>query len=100
MLKSNTLEHYRKELAFIDEQLITLIYERNRISEEIGKIKFAKKAKIKQPEVWNLHSEIRNSKTREMNLNEKSMNKIFKSIHKESIKIQKDVFKELKKNGK
>ena len=100
MLKNHTHLHHRKELALIDEKIITLVHQRNTISGEIGKIKFEGKTKIKQPEIWNAHSQIRNSKIQRLKLDQKMIGKIFKSIHKESIKIQKKVFKDLKKNEK
>jgi len=93
----NKLSDFRKELASIDEDLILLLQKRNKISTEIGVLKYNQKISIKQPEIWDAFSKSRNKLVRKYRLNKKFIHSIFKVIHKNSIKIQKDLVKQLKK---
>ena len=100
MDKKHTIENYRKELALIDAELISLLHQRAKMSEHIAEVKFATNAKIKQARIWSAFNRLRNNEAKKLGLDKKLFSKIFKLIHKDSIKIQKNKFKELRKNEK
>ncbi len=84
----NKLNLYRKELDLVDNNLIDVLSDRMRISEEIGKIKHKENVAILQSGRW---SNILSSMV-EMGLDKglpkEFVEEIFKAIHVESIKVQ------------
>lgn len=82
------IERHRIGISEIDEQIIRLLKDRMKFSEKIAKVKQAKNAQVFQPERW---KEIMNNVmilANENQLSEGFVQKIFKSIHEESIEIQ------------
>ncbi len=85
------LEILRNEINEIDASLIQLLANRMAISQKIGVEKKAKNVAILQPERWNELLQERIKKGNKIGLAEGFMEKIYKAIHQESIKIQKGV---------
>jgi chorismate mutase len=84
----NELKELRNQIDYFDSELITVLSERMKVANQIGKYKSANNITILQPKRW---EEILN---RTLNLGEKAglssdfISKIFSSIHQESINKQ------------
>ncbi len=86
-----TLRLLRKQIDHLDEELLSLLMERMKIAEEIGKIKKREKVTILQPHRW---EEIRKNVLRKgtaLGLSEEFVLRIFNTIHQESIERQKKI---------
>lgn len=87
----SNLNRYRKELDLIDHHIIEILTNRMQVSEKIGRLKHQENVAILQSARW---SEILDEMTKvaEKNgLNREFVEKIFKTIHVESINIQHNV---------
>ncbi len=89
------LKAYRERLLRLDKKLIGILAERAIISEEIGCIKFHEKLGIEQKQFWKESTEKRKQTLAKTPLDEKWVEKIFSSIQKQSISIQKAIIKKL-----
>ena len=87
------LHSLRKEINIIDKELIQLLSNRMDISQEIGQEKKEKNVAILQPERWNEVLNKRVHEGKENGLSALFMERIYKAIHQESIKIQEDILK-------
>ena len=87
----------RKRLIRLDQKLIALLNERMGISKKVGKIKALKKINIQQEKFWKEASSKRKKAIAKTNLNSGFAEGIFTEIHKESLRIQKQVIIEIKK---
>lgn len=85
------LEVLRDEINDIDASLIRLLANRMAVSKKIANEKKARNVAILQPERWNELLKKRILKGEDIGLNANFMEKIYKAIHQESIKIQEDV---------
>ncbi len=85
------LEVLRDEINEIDASLIQLLANRMAISQKIGIEKKAQNVAILQPERWNELLQERIEKGDKIGLAKGFMEKIYKAIHQESIKIQESV---------
>ncbi|WP_343154649.1 prephenate dehydratase domain-containing protein [Buchnera aphidicola (Pseudoregma panicola)] len=89
------LLNFRKKINEIDKKIINLLFKRNKISKKIAKIKIYLKKNIKDK---NREKEILlniYNKSKKYNISKKYIKKIFISIIKYSIKIQKKIFRKL-----
>jgi chorismate mutase len=82
---------FRKELDLLDNNLIDLLKDRMRVSEEIGRIKHKENVAILQSARWADILESMLEAGEKNGLNKEFVAEIFKAIHVESIKIQHDV---------
>ncbi len=96
--KSSTKEEYRrklgmfrKELDLLDNNLIDLLKDRMSVSESIGKIKHKENVAILQSARWADILKNMLEAGEKCGLNEEFVGEIFKAIHVESIKIQRNV---------
>ena len=78
----------RKQIDEIDEQLLTILAKRNRISREIGMYKKENNMPVLQTGRYNEILEKRAQMGEAMNLDRDFVNAIMKSIHEESVRIQ------------
>lgn len=85
------LEVLRDEINDIDASLIRLLANRMAVSKKIANEKKARNVAILQPERWNELLKKRILKGEDIGLDANFMEKIYKAIHQESIKIQEDV---------
>ncbi|MEE9348533.1 MAG: bifunctional 3-deoxy-7-phosphoheptulonate synthase/chorismate mutase type II [Flavobacteriaceae bacterium] len=85
------LEHLRKEINIIDEQIIEVLADRMKISGKIGLAKKEKNVSILQPKRWNEVIKKRIEKGNEVGLSTQFMERLYKAIHQESIKIQEKI---------
>lgn len=85
------LEVLRDEINDIDASLIRLLANRMAVSKKIANEKKARNVAILQPERWNELLKKRILKGENIGLDANFMEKIYKAIHQESIKIQEDV---------
>ena len=82
---------YRTLISDIDFQLIELLSQRMKIAEKIGKLKMENNTVIFQPERWNMVQEYANQKASEVGMSPEFIEKIFKSIHEQSIEVQNNI---------
>lgn len=91
----HSLSDLRKQFGDIDKSILILLSIRSQLSKEIAKIKKKKSLDVAQPDVFKKQMKKRYSENKKFDLDPKFIDKIFNSIHQESIKIQK---KEIKKS--
>jgi len=85
------LEVLRDEINDIDASLIRLLANRMAVSKKIANEKKARNVAILQTERWNELLKKRILKGENIGLDANFMEKIYKAIHQESIKIQEDI---------
>jgi len=85
------LTMYRKGLDLIDNNLIELLKDRMRISEDIGKLKHKENVAILQSARWADILEKMIDAGQKNGLNKEFVEQIFRTIHVESINIQHNV---------
>ncbi|MBQ3175410.1 MAG: bifunctional 3-deoxy-7-phosphoheptulonate synthase/chorismate mutase type II [Bacteroidales bacterium] len=83
----------RKQIDDIDEQLLTILAKRMRISREIGTYKKEHNMPILQSGRYNDILENRAKQGQAMNLSPEFVTEIMKSIHEESVKVQMEIMK-------
>jgi len=87
----DVLDNYRLQINEIDEEIIKLILERNKVSKNIGKLKLKLNLpitnKVREKEVLNRIRKL----AKKNNLDEKSINLIYKNIIKQSKLEQKKI---------
>ena len=84
----SVLDDLRHQVDEIDQQLLETIAKRVLIITEIGQYKKENNNTILQPERWFEILESRKSKGEELCLNEEFIDRILKTIHQESVRIQ------------
>ena len=90
----NELENLRIKIDKADSQILDIIGNRMKVSEEIGKIKKNQNVAILQSARWNDILEKMISDGKEKGLSEDFILKIFKAIHQESINHQEKILKD------
>lgn len=83
----------RKQIDEIDEQLLTILAKRMRISKEIGTYKKEHNMPILQSGRYNDILEHRTKQGASMNLSSEFVLEIMKAIHEESVKVQMEIMK-------
>lgn len=83
----------RKQIDEIDEQLLTILAKRMRISKEIGTYKKEHNMPILQSGRYNDILENRAKQGEAMNLSAEFVTEIMKAIHEESVKVQMEIMK-------
>ena len=83
----------RKQIDEIDEQLLTILAKRMRISKEIGTYKKEHNMPILQSGRYNDILENRAKQGQAMNLSADFVTEIMKAIHEESVKVQMEIMK-------
>ena len=83
----------RKQIDEIDEQLLTILAKRMRISKEIGTYKKEHNMPILQSGRYNDILEHRTKQGATMNLSSEFVLEIMKAIHEESVKVQMEIMK-------
>jgi chorismate mutase len=87
------LNSLRKEINIIDNELIKILSKRMAVSKKIGSVKKDRNVSVLQPNRWNEILKESISKGEQEGLSNQFMEKIYKAIHQESIKIQEAVLK-------
>ncbi len=90
----NELENLRIKIDNADSQILDILGNRMKVSEEIGKIKKKQNVAILQSARWNDILEKMISDGKEKELSEDFILKIFKAIHQESINHQEKILKD------
>ncbi|MFA5299659.1 MAG: chorismate mutase, partial [Lutibacter sp.] len=85
------LTMHRKELDFLDNNLIELLKDRMGISEQIGRLKHQENVAILQSSRWADILATMAEAAEEKGLSKEFVEEIFKAIHVESINIQRNV---------
>lgn len=91
----HSLSDIRKQFDDVDKSILILLSLRTQLSREIAKIKKNKKMDALQIKAWENKMKNRYRENKKLNLDPIFLDKIFKMIHKESIRVQKQ---ELKKH--
>ena len=87
---SKTIRH-RALISDLDLQLIELLSQRMKISEEIAALKKEHNVTVFRPERWKTITEYAIQKAQETGMSPDFIEKIFKAIHEESIEIQNEI---------
>ncbi len=82
---------YRTLISDLDFQLIEILSQRMKVSEEIGNLKKENSITIFQPERWKIITEYSTQKAGETGMSQEFIEKIFKTIHEESIEVQNNI---------
>ncbi|HHJ10118.1 MAG TPA: 3-deoxy-7-phosphoheptulonate synthase [Bacteroidetes bacterium] len=90
----NTLQHYRKQIDLLDDELMDVLEKRMKISEKIGQYKKENNITIFQNTRWNEIVGKRLKQAMEKDLSEEFVDKVFRAIHQESIKKQNKIMNE------
>ncbi len=85
------VELHRTFISELDMQLIELLSQRMKISEKIGVLKKKNNATIFQPERWKTITEYAAKKADETSMSKDFIEKLFKTIHEQSIEIQNNI---------
>ena len=89
----NELENLRVKIDDADSQILDILGNRMKVSDEIGKIKKKQNVAILQSSRWKDILEKMISGGKEKGLSEQFILKIFKAIHQESINHQENILK-------
>jgi chorismate mutase len=87
------LNSLRKEINIIDNELVKILSKRMAVSKKIGSVKKDRNVSVLQPNRWNEILKESIFKGEQEGLSNQFMEKIYKAIHQESIKIQEAVLK-------
>jgi chorismate mutase len=82
------LNELRMQLQQIDEQLIRLLAQRQRISRQIGRVKHALNLDIEQTHVWKQQQQQRRYLATELNVDQSLITSVFDEIHAFSKAVQ------------
>ncbi|KQR94767.1 cytochrome C4 [Chryseobacterium sp. Leaf180] len=82
------VSRHRTLISDLDFQIIDLLSQRMKISEKIGVLKKENDVSVFQPERWKEIKEYTTTKASEIGMSQEFIEKIFKSIHEESIEVQ------------
>ena len=88
------LEYLRKEINYIDDELINLLSNRMNLAREIGAYKKANNMTILQQKRWNKLIEKSKKQAAKAGLSKEFIVKFINAIHDESINQQENVFKD------
>lgn len=88
--ESEMVQH-RSTISDIDSQLLELLSERMKISEQIGEYKKQNNFTVFQPERWREMTEYVLKKANDTNISSQFIEKLFKAIHEESVEVQNNV---------
>ena len=94
---TENLNALRRQIDGIDEQILTLLAKRMRISKEIGVYKKEHNMPILQSPRYSAILEKRSSMGAQMDLNPDFVKEVLKSIHEESVRQQMIVMNDEKK---
>ena len=87
---SADLRIFREQIATIDDELISLLASRLRLSEQIADIKRASNISIYQPRQWDLKLQQCLDKAAQLGVNQDFIRDIYSRIHLQSIQVQED----------
>lgn len=82
------VSRHRTLISDIDFQIMDLLNQRMKISEKIGVLKKENDVAVFQPERWKEIKDYTTAKAVEIGMSQEFTEKIFKSIHEESIEVQ------------
>lgn len=82
------MRRLREQLDLIDTQILKLLSQRMKLSEDIGKIKRRHNMPLFQPQRWQQVLEHQIANAREMGLDEHFIQEIMDKIHAESLRVQ------------
>jgi chorismate mutase len=91
----NEMERQRTLISDLDFQLIDLLAQRMKISEQIGILKQENNLLVFQPERWKFIQLYALEKAKETGMSADFIEKIFKAIHEESVEIQNNIMKSI-----
>ncbi len=89
----NQIQFYRNQIDELDNELLELLSERMQLAQKIGELKKEKNVAVLQRNRWSEIVTKAKHKGVSLGLSEKFVNRIFNSIHQESIDKQEKIFK-------
>lgn len=90
-LDSNELMVWRQQINQIDNQLLQLLVERNKVAQAIGEYKHIHQMCILQPERYRELMRCRELEAQALGLNPKYIHDLFSIIHEESVHLQQSI---------
>jgi len=87
----NEMEKHRKLISEIDFQLIELLSERMKLVRKIGTLKKEHNIAVFQPDRWKIITDYAAAKAAETGLSKDFIEKVFKTVHEESVEIQNNI---------
>jgi chorismate mutase len=95
-MKKSTVPALRKRFNEIDAGILQLLDARAGLSEEMARLKKEMKISALQKDVWEKHLQKRLRENKKLNNSPVFVEFLFKIIHKESLRIQKQAMKNKK----
>ncbi len=90
-IKHSDLSSIRSKIDVLDDELLRILSDRMKLSEEIGKYKKAHNISILQPGRWNEIIEKSEQKAKKTNLSLSFVSELFRAVHQESINHQEEI---------
>ena len=95
-MKKNTVTALRKRIIEIDAEILKLLHSRAGLSQEMAQLKKELKIEVLQQAVWEKQLQKRLLENKNLNNEPAFVEKLFTLIHKESLRIQKQIMKNKK----
>lgn len=89
----SALATLRSKIDVLDDELLRILDDRMKLAQEIGVYKKANNMTILQPSRWNEILEKSESKAEKLGLSVEFIDKLFRSVHQESINKQEEIMK-------
>jgi len=87
----NQLDDFRKQIDMIDDQIINLLNKRMIVVKKIGKWKKKKRIKPFDKIRWQKVLTDKLKKANKLGINQKLVEKIYKAIHEEALKVEEKI---------
>ena len=87
-MKDETLDHWRKEIDKVDEELVNVLSKRIKIIEEIGRYKAKQNIAPLQPKRWQDVLQSKMKKAKKLGLSDDLIKEIYETIHKHALELE------------
>jgi chorismate mutase len=84
----NKLNDYRKSIDLLDNALVTILAERMRIVEKVGRYKKQQNIEPLKPKRWNAVLNSKKTLGKNLKVSEELIVEIYEAIHKHALKLE------------